>query len=292
MSGHVRQRAGRALRALRRSARRLRSPRCLRSHSSRCSGEATAASTRRSPVLGSTWKLSGSCSLPTGHRAGPPSSPSTPRPSTAAMPRRAPSEAFTTRPPNTRPASRSWRDGPTSGSVNSTGRPTAGPPRSTRCASRQPWTRRRPRSTRSAGYDAIALGAELAGTRTQVLVRISSKRVFHPDPTPRAAGAIGRSRRHGTRFALSGPESWTKADAELMSVWHGLHPKLHGRGRGREQDEPPIVRGSVIRVEVEHLPRPIAWAKKTLWLWWSGDGVPDLDLCWRAYLWRFDIERT
>jgi len=48
----------------------------------------------------------------------------------------------------------------------------------------------------------------------------------------------------------------------------------------------------VIRVEVEHLPKPTARTKKTLWLWWSGPGTPDLDLCWRAYLRRFDIEHT
>ena len=30
-------------------------------------------------------------------------------------------------------------------------------------------------------------------------------------------------------------------------------------------------------------------AKKTLWLWWSGRGMPALDVCFRAYLLRFDI---
>ena len=30
--------------------------------------------------------------------------------------------------------------------------------------------------------------------------------------------------------------------------------------------------------------------KKTLWLWWSGEGEPDLERCVRAYLHRFDIE--
>ena len=50
--------------------------------------------------------------------------------------------------------------------------------------------------------------------------------------------------------------------------------------------------GTVIRVEVEHLPKPTARTKKTLWLWWSGPGEPDLDRCWRAYLRRFDIEHT
>ena len=31
---------------------------------------------------------------------------------------------------------------------------------------------------------------------------------------------------------------------------------------------------------------------KTLWLWWSGPGAPDLEVCWRAYVHRFDIEHT
>jgi hypothetical protein len=154
-----------------------------------------------------------------------------------------------------------------------------------------------------AGYDGIALGAGLAEVRAQVLVRISSSRVFHPDPTPREDGTVGRPRRHGERFVLSEPTTWTPADAEFVtrdnrygavrvSAWHGLHPKLHGRGRWRGADGPPIIRGSVIRVEVEHLPKPAGGALKTLWLWWSGDGEPDLDLCWRAYLRRFDIEHT
>jgi hypothetical protein len=77
-----------------------------------------------------------------------------------------------------------------------------------------------------------------------------------------------------------------------VTAWHNMHPKLHGRGRWRDRDEPPIVKGSVIRVEVEHLPKPTGRIKKTLWLWWSGEGEPDLDLCWRAYLRRFDIEHT
>jgi hypothetical protein len=154
-----------------------------------------------------------------------------------------------------------------------------------------------------AGYDGIALGHGLGDIRAQVLVRIASTRVFHPDPEPRRDGTRGRPRRHGARFVLSDKATWPTPDAELstrvprygnvhVSAWHDLHPKLHGRGRWRDCDEPPIVRGSVIRVEVEHLPKPSGRIKKTLWLWWSGDGEPDLDLCWRAYLRRFDIEHT
>ena len=50
------------------------------------------------------------------------------------------------------------------------------------------------------------------------------------------------------------------------------------------------MRGTVIRVAVQHLPKPTARAVKTLWLWSSGR--VDLDLAWRAYLRRFDIEHT
>ncbi len=75
-------------------------------------------------------------------------------------------------------------------------------------------------------------------------------------------------------------------------AWHGLHPKLGRRGRWARHEVPPIVRGTVIRVEVEHLPKPTARAKKTLWLWAAGPEPVDLHICWRAYLRRFDIEHT
>ena len=155
-----------------------------------------------------------------------------------------------------------------------------------------------------AGYDPIALGHDLADQRVQVLVRISPKRVFHPDPPPRPAGARGRPPRHGPRFALSDPAPARPApDAEHrvhdkvygnvhVQAWRALHPKLAGKGRWAGDHATPIVTGTVIQVQVEHLPKPNGQALKTLWLWWSGPGQPDLDVCWRAYLRRFDIEHT
>jgi hypothetical protein len=77
-----------------------------------------------------------------------------------------------------------------------------------------------------------------------------------------------------------------------VQAWHGVHPKHHDRDRWKGHVEPPLVGGTVMRVEVEHLPKATARAKKTLWPWWSGPGAPDLDVCWRAYLRRFDIEHT
>jgi hypothetical protein len=153
-----------------------------------------------------------------------------------------------------------------------------------------------------AGYDPIALSVDLAAVRAAVLVRIRADRVFFAAPVPPAAGRAGRPRRHGQRFACADPASWPVPDATLrtadqrygtveVQAWAGLHPALHNRGRWKGA-RAPIVEGTVIRVEVEHLPRPTARAKKTLWLWWSGPGTPDLDVCWRAYVHRFDVEHT
>ena len=155
-----------------------------------------------------------------------------------------------------------------------------------------------------AGYDPIAIGHDLAGERIEVLCRIRDDRVFYTDPAPRPnrpAGTGGRPPRHGKRWKCSDPASWTTPSDSLVATdprygtvtvtaWHGVHPRLSRRGHWSADQTPPIVKGSVIRVEVEHLPRPIGRTNKTLWLWWSGNGEPDLDRCWRAYLRRFDIE--
>jgi hypothetical protein len=155
-----------------------------------------------------------------------------------------------------------------------------------------------------AGYDPIGLTHELADLDLGLLVRIRDDRVFYTDPPEPEPGTPGRPRRHGARFKCSDADSWpapdhqlTVADARYGTVtvtsWSGLHPKLGRRGRWTTHHGPtPIVRGTVIRVEVEHLPKPTARANKTLWLWWAGPGTPDLEMCFRAYLRRFDIEHT
>lgn len=153
-----------------------------------------------------------------------------------------------------------------------------------------------------AGYDAIALTHELADLRACVAVRIRDDRVFYTDPKPPAPGARGRPRRHGTRHRCAEPDTWPIPDHEStttedrygtvhIAAWHGLHPKLGCRGHWTDFDQPPIVSGTVVRVEVQHLPKPTSRTKKTLWLWVAGPEA-DLDVCWRGYLRRFDIEHT
>jgi len=157
-----------------------------------------------------------------------------------------------------------------------------------------------------AGYDPIAIGHDLSDCRCEVLCRIRDDRVFYGDAPPRPnrpPESGGRPPRHGKRWKCSEPGSWPEPSENLVAsdprygrvtvtAWHDMHPRLSGRGHWSEFDRPPIVKGSVIRVEVEHLPKPTSRTKKTLWLWWSGEGEPDLDRCWRAYLRRFDIEHT
>jgi len=154
-----------------------------------------------------------------------------------------------------------------------------------------------------AGYDPAGISWGLKDERAQVLVRVRGDRVFFTDP-PEHAGTAGRPRRHGHRFKLSDDKTAPGPDAEVrledlrygkvrVRAWHNLHPRLHSRGRWAADSLPPIVRGSVVRVDVERLPKPSSRANnKTLWLWWSGPGQPDLGLCLHAYLHRFDLEHT
>jgi hypothetical protein len=155
-----------------------------------------------------------------------------------------------------------------------------------------------------AGYDSAQLTLDLAEAPVAVLVRLRADRCFYADPPPRAPGATGRPRRHGAKFNCADPTTWPAPTATLVceddqygsvtvQAWAGLHPKQqrhpgHGTGGPR-----PIVRGTIIRVQVERVPaktRP----PKVLWLWWAGPkGLQlDLDLAWRAYIRRFDLEHT
>jgi len=156
-----------------------------------------------------------------------------------------------------------------------------------------------------AGYDPIALTHGLSDTRATLVVRIRDDRVFYTSPEPPRPGAVGRPRRHGDRRHCAQPGTWPAPDVDLrrddgrygavhVRAWHGLHPKLGRRGRWKDFPTPPIISGTILRVDVEHLPKPTSRTKKTLWLWVAGGpgAEPDLDTCWRAYLRRFDIEHT
>jgi hypothetical protein len=156
-----------------------------------------------------------------------------------------------------------------------------------------------------AGNDATALAHELTGDPVQLLTRLSSKRVFYADPAARPPGKRGAPARHGRKLSLSDPTTGPAPDSEFttqsprygtvrVQAWSNMHQQLgrDGHWAGWPPDtELPIVRGTVIRVSVEHLPggrKP----PKDLWLFHTAPPgtAPDLDLLWKAYLRRFDQE--
>ena len=152
------------------------------------------------------------------------------------------------------------------------------------------------------GYDSAQLTLDLAEVSVAVLVRLRSGRCFYADPPPRAPGSTGRPRRHGAKFNCADPTTWPTPTATLaceddqygtvtVNAWSGLHPKQQRHPGHGSRGPRPIVRGTIIRVQVQRVPartRP----PKVLWLWWAGPGAVDLNLAWRAYVRRFDIEHT
>ena len=104
----------------------------------------------------------------------------------------------------------------------------------------------------------------------------------------------------------SDPSTWPEPSAEYtcedtgygtvrVRAWAKMHPKVCAHeGRG-SRGPLPIVVGTLVLVEVERLPRGERRRKpRVLWLWSHGpEGeTPNLELIWRSYVRRFDLEHT
>jgi hypothetical protein len=144
----------------------------------------------------------------------------------------------------------------------------------------------RPVVTLDTGYDVSALAQ--AHLPADLLVRLAKRRRLYRAPEPYAGR--GRPCKHGTAFRLQDPASYGPPD----------HTTVHqDPGYGRVQidawdslhDEAAAVDPfTVIRVQVEHLPRR-AGAPAPLWLAWIGGPLPtDLLRVWRWYQRRFAVE--
>ena len=158
-----------------------------------------------------------------------------------------------------------------------------------------------------AGYDPVKIQQGLEGCPCQILVRLRAGRRFYGDPSLcDPPENIGRPRRHGPKMKCSDPITWPEPSAEhrcedagygsvRVRAFSELHPKVHNHKRKGTRGPLPIVVGTLILVEVERLPRGERRREpRVLWLWWHGpEGMgPDLDLIWRAYIRRFDLEHT
>lgn len=161
--------------------------------------------------------------------------------------------------------------------------------------------------TFDSGYDLTRISylADREGLGVQVLGRVRADRVFYgPAPRRLDVGRSGRPRKHGSRFELSRPGSLPPPDERLfgqnprygevtVSAWHGLHQKLAKQaGWTGFVGVLPVVAGTVIRIQVQHLPGDRA--PDDVWLWHSAPPgtVFDLDLLWKTYLRRFDLEHS
>jgi hypothetical protein len=154
-----------------------------------------------------------------------------------------------------------------------------------------------------AGYDSVQLSLAVADAPICLLVRLRSGRCFYADPTRQLP--TGRPRRHGAKFVCDDPTTWPEPSAQWstddpqygrvqLQTWGGLHPipQLHARRGTRTQPHArPLVRGTLLRLEVGHLPRPTK-VPQPLWFWWWGPVPPNLAEVWQAYVARYAIEHT
>ncbi len=80
----------------------------------------------------------------------------------------------------------------------------------------------------------------------------------------------------------------------MARAWDRLHPRLTHRAAWQDHSngELPIIEGTLIRLQVGHLPGDRD--PKPVWLWSSRTGAsPDeIDRLWQAFLRRFDLEHT
>ena len=157
-----------------------------------------------------------------------------------------------------------------------------------------------------AGYSAAALTAALAGQPVHLLIRLAAGSVFYANPVT-WPGKNGRPGKHGMPVTCHNDPQQANPEPDeslilpdtrrygtvRVSAWRGVHPLIHGdRGYFAGWDgELPVLRGTVLRVTVEHLPdgrKP----HKTMWLWHAGPAPLSADELWRAYLARFDEEHA
>jgi hypothetical protein len=155
-----------------------------------------------------------------------------------------------------------------------------------------------------AGYDVTRLAFVLADLPVLLLGRLRSDRVLRLPAPPRLPRTSGRPPRHGREFALARPETWpapqhitstktTRYGMARASSWDRLHPRLTHRTCWLEHHgELPVIDGTLIRLQVDHLPGDRH--PKPVWLWCSATGATPAEVThwWQAFLRRFDIEHT
>ncbi|MFE7978792.1 NF041680 family putative transposase [Streptomyces shenzhenensis] len=156
------------------------------------------------------------------------------------------------------------------------------------------------------GYDTAYLTHALADLPVVLVGRLRSDRVMLRDASPARSGPRGgRPRRHGGVLALAKPDTCHTPDLTTTTdtsrygtaevrAWDRMHPRVTHRGPWLDHthEELPVLHGTLIRLEVEHLPGDRD--PKPVWLWSSAHSATpaDIDRWWQLFLRRFDLEHT
>lgn len=114
----------------------------------------------------------------------------------------------------------------------------------------------------------------------------------------------GRPPKHGPEFRFTRPETWPEpavttrtATANygkaVTQAWDRVHPRLTHRAAWLDHEgELPLIEGTLVRLEVEHLSKGRAAPAVSLWSSKTGATDADVDRAWHAFLRRFDLEHT
>ena len=135
-----------------------------------------------------------------------------------------------------------------------------------------------------AGYDVTRLAYLLADLPAELLGRLRSDRVMQLPAPPRQPGTMGRPRKHGGELALAEPGDLAGPAGRhehgdrpgtgwpQRAAWDRVHPRLACRSAWLDHDGPlPVIEGTLIRLQVDHLPGDRD--PKPVWLWWSRTGA-------------------
>jgi DDE superfamily endonuclease len=155
-----------------------------------------------------------------------------------------------------------------------------------------------------AGYDVTRLAWLLADLPAQVLGRLRSDRVLQLAAPPRQPATRGRPRKHGGQLALADPETWpapqvttsiqtSRYGTAAAAAWDRVHARLTHRAAWLDHEGAlPVIEGTLIRLQVDHLPGDRD--PRPLWLWCSAAGAAaaEVNQLWQAFLRRFDLEHT
>jgi hypothetical protein len=119
-----------------------------------------------------------------------------------------------------------------------------------------------------AGYDVMRLAWLLRDLPVELAGRLRSDRALRLPAPPRVYQPKGgRPPKHGKEFSLARPQTWTEPSVVTVNdtprygkaearAWDRLPPELQQRSAWIDHDgELPIIEGTLIRLEVDHLPR-------------------------------------